>query len=501
MRKLSIFDLISLGILALIVIFSAVRFNYLPQFIDGYYHLSVANGFIKSGGWVGWAWWDFAPFGRPHLYPPFYHLILTFLIKSGFSGLNALRLTEVLIVPLFFFFLWFVSRRLTGDKIAFLALSITSSFFAFYSSVSANVPASLALIFGLLTWLFLKKKKWVSAAIFMSFCFYSHAGIPWMFFTSLLTVTIFNREYRKLALKVILASIIIFMPFIFHEARYLKSIHLSRLMESNFISFNLGVISFALVSMYLNRRNRNFAVLLFWGYFIASALIFIKYPYRFFCAQGFVGFAFFASLGLLAVSNYFGKKNNLFLVLISLYLFFINATVKMEENKIKFNVFDSTFYSLFAQKAYEDITFRPIFSEKFYPPIIKAIQQNSSTNDIISSNIIVAAQIFSSLSDRPSNSSILKEVQPENKFLYSDYAKLIVLIKPILKEDMLKLKGKKLNLIFENDITQVFLNRDFRYKEFTKTAPFKFVYVYLAAALIALLALYDNLWLKKPKSP
>ena len=97
MNKGSRFDLASLGLLIFFVIISVPRLNYFPQFVDGYYHLSVANGFIQSGGWVGWDWWCFAPFGRPHLYPPLYHLILVFLQNIGISGLNSLRFTEFLI--------------------------------------------------------------------------------------------------------------------------------------------------------------------------------------------------------------------------------------------------------------------------------------------------------------------------------------------------------------------------------------------------------------------
>ncbi|MFA5008741.1 MAG: hypothetical protein WC546_05925 [Candidatus Omnitrophota bacterium] len=497
MRKLSIFDLISLGLLVFVAVFSAARFNHLPQFVDGYYHLSVANGFIKSGGFTSWAWWDFAPFGRPHLYPPFYHFILVFLIKSGLSGLTALRLTEILISPLFFFFLWFVSRSLINDRFAFLNLFIASSFFAFYSSVSANVPASLAITLGLLAWFFLKKKKWLSAALFMSICFYTHAGIPWIFFISLFFLAIFNQEYRKLSLNAAIVSIVAFMPFLSHELQYINSVHLTSLYESRFISFNLLAIFCALIAMYLNRRSSGFAVVLFWGYLLISAVVFIKYPYRFFSSQGFIGIAFFSSLLLLGISNRFGNKQKLFLLLVSLYLFFVNASLNMEAGKIKFNIADSTFYNLTSRKANDNITFKAVFSEKFYRPIVKTILANTSANDIISSNIPVAAQIFSSLSGRPSSASILKEVQPQSKFRYSDYAKLIILIKPVTKKDAAVFGANKFGLIFENDIAYILLNKNYLQKGFAKKASFSFLYVSVILMCLTLIIFIDNLR-KKP---
>ncbi len=159
MERVNRFDLASLGLVVFVAVFSLVRFNDPPQFLDAYYHLLVANGFIKSGGWVGWAWWDFAPLGRPQVYPPLYHFVLVFLKTIGFSGLKAIKFTEALINPLFFFSLWYTFRKLVNQRFSFFSTLLLSSFFAFYASVSGNIPASLALIFGFFTWLAIKKKK------------------------------------------------------------------------------------------------------------------------------------------------------------------------------------------------------------------------------------------------------------------------------------------------------------------------------------------------------
>ncbi len=172
----------------------------------------------------------------------------------------------------------------------------------------------------------------------------------------------------------------------------------------------------------------------------------------------------------------------------------------MTEGKIKFDIFNSTFYKLVTTRVYDDITFESVFSEKFYTPIIKIIRQNTSANDIIYSNVIIADQIFASLSDRPSSVSMLREVQPKNNVIYQDYAKLIILLKPISGKDMLLLKGKKLNLIFENDIAYIFLNKDIAPKELVKAASFKFIYIYLIVLSILLLLFYDNIRIKKPKN-
>ena len=58
-----------------VAILSAAQWPAYPYFLDSYYHLTVIEGMRQAGGPVLHAFWESAPEGRPHLYPPLFHLL------------------------------------------------------------------------------------------------------------------------------------------------------------------------------------------------------------------------------------------------------------------------------------------------------------------------------------------------------------------------------------------------------------------------------------------
>ncbi len=477
MNKTSRYDLISLSVIALVSIFSLCRFNYLPQFIDGYYHLSVANAFLKSGGWVGWSWWDFAPLGRPHLYPPLYHFILAGLIKSGISGINAVRLTEVSIVPLFFINVWYVFRRLTGVKFAFFTTFILSGFFPFYSSVSANVPASLALIFGVFTWFFTARRQTRRAVLMLTLCFYTHAAIPWLFFISLVFAAVFDQDYRKIILKIIILSLIFYSPLLDHQIKYLSYLNIKVWAEASYTYVNIFVMLFGLFSLFKNLRNNTLAYRFFLGYVLAGAVIFAKYPYRFFSAQGFIGPALISAWLLeQAVKPLKGLGLHLFVVAVSVYLFLFSSILSINRGDPKVELMASTCYKFINGSMLDVGQYQSSFYPGYYNDVIAVIKKNTSPDDIISSNVMVISQIFSSLCNRPCANSMLMETRPKNISHGYENSKIIVWLKDVAgsKGDFKHTGWEK---ILENDILYVFLNHNCRVKAVILPAKIRFIRV------------------------
>jgi hypothetical protein len=455
--NLNRYDLASLGLITFIFILSIARFNYLPQYVDAYYHLSCANGFIKSGGWVGWSWWDYAPAGRPQIYPPLYHIILAFLQKIGLSGLNSVRVTEVITPGLFFFTFWLVLRRIASSFFSFLSLFTLSSFFSFYSSVSANVPASLALVFGFLSWYFFKKGKLVSSSIFLILSFYTHAGIPWIFFISFLLVTLL-KEYRLLSLKIILLGLLGYLPLLIHQLCYLEYISFRFLKETYFSHLSIFILILGIISLFFTLK-KELKTHLFAGYLLGSIIVFFRYPYRFLSAQGIIGLAFFCSLFLEKYLPSFKKlSGKIIFALLCMYLFFFHTTIDLEGGKFKLNLLNSTYYNFFTGKIYRLLEFRSFFYPQYYLPLVEVIQKNTKTCEIISSNLKITGQIFSSLSGRATSNSMLQEVRGKSTDFIYTFAKVVVWMKPedrtlyALKD---KLGWKK---IYENEIASVFKN-------------------------------------------
>jgi len=454
-----LYDVISVGIIVLIAIFSFIRFNYLPQFIDGYYHLSCANAFIKSGGWVGIDWWGFAPYGRPHLYPPFYHLLLSLMVSFGVGGMNSLRIAEVTIVPLFFLCLWYVFRKNISSIFSLLFLVTTSSFFSFYSSVSGNIPASFAIIFGVLSWHYLKKDKIISSALFLILAFYTHAGIPWVFVISFMILAIFYKEYRKLSLGVVLISIVFALPFIIHEARYMHYVNFTILREVRFSHYSIFILTVGMTAAVYFFKKKNFFTILFLGYTIGAALVFFKYPYRFFSAQGMLGLSMLAAYLLYEAQKHIDSNKGwiVFSSVIACF-FFIHPTVDLNNGKLETHVLNSTYYNIASGKFIKMLEFNSLFYPQYYLPLAKVIENHSDNLDIVTSNLKPTAQIFSAITNRATSYSIFGEVKGFKKVSRYNAAKVVVWMRPDYKELAYLVKMRNLEKIYENNIALVFIN-------------------------------------------
>ncbi|MFH1768832.1 MAG: hypothetical protein ABH858_06705 [Candidatus Omnitrophota bacterium] len=454
-----IYDYISIGVIVLITLLSLMRFNYLPQFIDGYYHLSAANGLERSGGWIGHDWWNFAPVGRPHLYPPLYHLLIIFIKSAGITGIDAVRITEVLFVPIFFLIVCCVFRRHISSLFAFLVLIIASSFFSFYSSLSGNIPASLAVLWGILCWYYLKKDRILASAIFLTLAFYTHAAIPWIFLFSLLILACFSPNWRRSCLLIISFSLGLAAPIIYHQAKHLDYLNFSILSEVNFSHYSIGVLIFGFVSFFSCLRRKSFFCLLFIGYLLGSMIVFFKYPYRLFSAQGILGFVFLsACLGEEIISKLGGRKGYLATTCIFLYFLFFHSTVDLDNGQIKFHLLNSTYYNIASGNFPATLEFNSLFFPNYYDPIVEVIKRNTQKDDIIVSNLGIASRIFSALSNRPVAASMLGEVKEFSRFEPYPAAKLIVWLKP--KDEEFYYWRHKLNLaeIYQNEIAYVFIN-------------------------------------------
>jgi len=488
-----LYDVISVSIIVLIVIFSFIRFKYLPQFIDGYYHLSCANAFITSGGWTGIDWWDFAPYGRPHLYPPFYHLLLSLMISLGVGGLNSLRIAEVVIVPLFFFCLWYIFRNDISRSFSFLFLVVSSSFFSFYSSVSGNIPASFAIIFGVLSWHYLKKRKIISSALFLTLAFYTHAGIPWIFVISLVIMAIFYKEYRKASLGAVLISVIFALPFIIHEARYIHYVNLTMLREIKFSHYSILILTVGVAAVMYFIKKKNFFTILFLGYTVGSGIIFIKYPYRFFSAQGMLGVSMLAAYLLHEAKKNINSRKGLaaFSFVIGCF-FFIHPTVDLDNGRLESNILNSTYYNIASGKFIKMLEFNSFFYPRYYLPLAKVIRGSSDKFDIITSNIKATAQIFSAITGRPTAYSVLGEVRGFKKAPRYSAAKIVVWMRPDYKELAYWIRKRGLVEIYENDIALIFLNPYCRIKASPVKAKVTFGEVIFYAVFFLFIFTVDN---------
>ncbi len=487
-KGLDRYDLFSLGIIIFVVIFQISRFNYLPQFIDDYYHLHVAENFLKSGGWVGVSFWDYAPIGRPHLYPPFYHFLIAGLLKLGFSPLTSLKILGVSIPVIFFLVLWLLLRGIFSTLFSFLAVLVSFSSFSFYMSLDANIPATLGIIFFLFSLFFLRKNRVLSSSILLAFCIYTHSGISLSFIISLIIFCLVYPEKTKI-LKVVSLGVFLGACLFAHQLRYIKFLEVNILKEAYFTHYNFLIITLGLAGLFSCLKRRGFYSWIL-GITLGFEIVFLKYPYRFFSAQGLFSLcllsASFLESVFLALKS-MRLKRGLFLLVI-FYSLFINSSMVLEEGKPMFRFLNSTFSELSTGRFYDFLKFRNFIYPKFFSSLEEVILGNTEPTDIISSNIKPVAVLLGSLTNRAISTSIFAETKSFLNFNPYLVSKLIIWIKSPLprdKEERL-LKGYverfKWEKIFENDIAYVYKNMFyFNVKSFK--SPFPFPWVFLAGFL------------------
>jgi len=481
--------LLAVILLLLLGLFSLSRIPYLPQFVDGYYHLSVAQGFIKSGGWVGWDWWDFAPLGRPHLYPPLYHLLLVILLKCKINNLLTLQITEALSAPVFFTVFWLVIRKLCNQRIAFFAFLISSTFFPLYVASTGNVPATMAMVLGFFGLLFFKHRRIAAAIVSLALAFYAHAAIPWTFICGYLMVFIFDKDRRFDCLKVIVFALIAASPLFYHQLRYLSYLHMFVQGEVELIQFSLLVFILAIVGIFGSWRNK-FPDIFFIGFLLGVFIVFFKYPYRIFSAQGMAAAALMAAIGLEKVFKAIGSKRHKLAVFffLGLFLFFHPVLHKPQQGKgVELKIFNSTYYRLMTGRVDDFFMFNSLFFPKLDMPVATLIDSNTSGEDIIASNYRIMSQTFSALCDRANSYSMLSEVKAPLNFNPYDHAKIVVWL-DYKNEGFPYRQSGGWKLLKASDIYEVYLRQGYcrELKVIPAKVPFWSIFFLLAGALFFL---------------
>lgn len=437
-------DLISKVIVILFLLLQLINWIILPRFIDIYYHLLTAWGFIQAGGYSGWDFWQYAPVGRPHIYPPLFHLILAGLIKAGISPVILAKLCEALIPAAFLALLWkFIKDNYNSQLAFFVVLSFFSSF-SFYLSLLNHIPATLAFIFGILALAQLFKKNILRSSILLALCFYAHIGLSWFFAFTFLIYGFLNKEKRGCAFKVSCAAFILALPVIIKELNTLKFITASGfdLHEKNLCQIKITETILAFIGLFqalrAGKEYKLFAALLF------ASLIFLSYPYRFFSAEGYFPVALLAALCLYNICQ---RLNRLYpVIFISVFVLAVSPTLSMhkaikdEAAAYQVKLPDAGFLNILLAKG--DVLWFP----DEYNWAAKIAKDNSQTKDIVYCTLNSLGLAISSLAGRSSANALLPEIGAPKGYNPFASAKIIVFTR-LDDGKIMDLAASSLNLI------------------------------------------------------
>jgi hypothetical protein len=489
------------------------RWRILPQFMDIFYHILTAWGFIQAGGYSGWDFWQYAPVGRIHIYPPFLHIVLAFLIKSGISKIILVKFLETAAPIAFMLTLWYFVRRNYGSRLAFFCMLMLGSSFSFYSSLSNYLPATLAMIFGFLGLNELFNGHFVRPALLLTLCFYTHIGMSWFFALSVILYGLLDRRYARASFAIFAFALILSAPMLCKQLTGLRYISISGIgNERYFCEFKTIDYLLASFSFWLLRKKAlNYRLFLA---FFFSSLIFLPYPYRFINAQGYLPVVFLSAMAL----DYFCVPRPrapcltrsgglyaraLFAFLAGCILLF-SPTVAMNKDiekggRIKYKIYlaDSALANLLLPGRNQRIFSGLIGIPSEYLSLARLIKQNSEGTDIIYSKLYLVGITAASLSERASANGLFPEIAPSRKFDPFLVAKLIIMPQDEDREmldaivrnyHLRKLGENKLFIIYNNSLK--FPLGDEAAKIQTRRASVTFKAISLILAVWALLFIF-----------
>lgn len=418
-----IWEVFSLITIASCLIIFLLQWQQLPFFLDMYYHLAVAKGFEVAGGIVGHNFWEYGPQGAPHLYPPLVPLLISGFLRIGFDEMTTLKLFSLLMPVLVLFTLWYVIKNILNRKTAFFIIFLSLCSSLFIISASFTPAATLGMMLLLLGICSIYQNRILSSILIFGMTFYVHIGIAVISIVFLILAKAFKVIETRRFTNLFLFSLLIGSPWIFHIIRNLSNISY-QITASMPIRLYPVILIFFIIGLYkalkITKEYKIFITL-----FLSLIPMSLFYPFRFLCAQGMVGFLIFSGIGLEKFYSSIDKnlrKNKtarkytvFFLVVLLLYLIFFAPSISLDKNGIDFKISDSLLTSIFEGKERkpEYILSSGMSSKRFFNRLAKYVENYSKKGEFIWSNYRYIAGILWTLTERPSLSHMLREIQPK----------------------------------------------------------------------------------------
>ncbi len=459
-------DFYSILIISSYLALQVIRWQMLPQFMDIQYHLLTAWGFIQAGGYSGWDFWQYAPVGRIHIYPPFFHIILAAFIKLGSNKIILAKLFEVVTPVIFLIALWSFVRRNFNERFAFFVMLAFSSSFSFYLSLLNHIPATLAFVFGFLAFGQLFQKRPLRSLLLLTLCFYTHIGISWFFALSFIFYGLFYKELRRACLIIFACAIILSLPILSQQLIGLKAISSLGVSLNERYTCQIKIIDYILAFfglILIFKADKKYR--LFISFFLAS-LIFLIYPYRFFSAEGYLPVIFLSAFALDSLYDKIkdkGLRLRYALVLVALFILLLSPTLSMDrppaegKTSYKIKIADSAVSGMLFAKA------DTIWFPREYLSAAALIKDNSRKGDIIYSSFNIVGLTLASISERASANGLFPEIRPSGPFDPLLVSKIIVFNQndnPDIRDGIVnsyhltKIGENKLFILYRNPLCQ-----------------------------------------------
>ena len=445
----------------------------LPFFMDCYYHLVTMRGFDDAGGWVGQAFWEYAPTGRPHLYPPLFHFLELILFKNGVAPLQIARLFDFFIFPSFLLLAWFIVRSLVSSEVSFFSIFLMGTSHSLYLSIVNNIPFSLSFMLGFSSFYFFKKQKPVSSSICLALSLYAHSLMPWLMIAAFVCYSFFQRKDARRLLFICLSAVILALPLLLHELKFYSFFRPIKTFEFYTAEINPVLFLLAAGGAILAFKKKGDYVF-FFALLCGMSLLIATNRDRFLSGQGVIPFSFLAALLLAQARGWLSRSFKriavffFFVILIFEFVFFTPLILFSPFKKSPDIVCKSWIGGQLIQSASRTPKSETFYNEKFVAPTVALLMQYSDSDDIFYSNYDYAAGMIAAFSDRATSGAMLREVNPFESFDPVQHARFVLWFKELNREEQGKrlevMKRYSLKKIGETDLAYLYLNNEAYFK-------------------------------------
>ncbi|MBI4228076.1 MAG: hypothetical protein HY600_07400 [Candidatus Omnitrophica bacterium] len=283
-------------VIALVTRGLAAGWETYPRFLDSYYHLAVIQGFQQAGGVTLHAFWESAPAGRAHLYPPLFHLLWWPVAAVVRDPITVARLWSVAGGPLLLLMIVWAVRRVAGTRAAALTVlaALLSSHLLFSTLIHPTATLALLEIVGV--WMALERRQALVAGILAGLIGWTHPGLPWIVLPALLLLGAMDRA-RRHAWAAAGIGLLVMAPWWLHIARHAAALRAIHQPEGRSLEFAPVLLGLGLWGATIAWRRA--PAYRFWLALVAAALPWAAlYPYRLFSGQGLLPIILLAGLAL-----------------------------------------------------------------------------------------------------------------------------------------------------------------------------------------------------------
>ncbi|MHC5053863.1 MAG: ArnT family glycosyltransferase [Planctomycetota bacterium] len=218
-RILDVASLVFISVIFLVMVANRDELARMDMVTDSdpTYHMAVAKQIITHKGRLPeWDYWEYAPFGRPHLYHPALHYLIAFFSWKTGDVVHGFNTLQMLLYPLALLGGWYFARWLFGAAGGFLSLIFLSMGMFYLVSQAMAMPAALvtALIPPILMAFLAKRTR--ATVLLLTVALYTHGpvGVPQLVVLGLLVFSMRYREWFPFFRKVSAFAGLLYLPWV-----------------------------------------------------------------------------------------------------------------------------------------------------------------------------------------------------------------------------------------------------------------------------------------------